>query len=425
MSISRLLVANRAEIALRVLDAAAAVGVASVAVHAADESSGARHVERADEAHRLPGSGPAAYLDADALLEVAARGRCDAVHPGYGFLAENAGFARRCVDAGLVWVGPDPAALELFGDKVRARAHARRLGVPVPAGTPGAVDLAGARAFAGSHGGPVMIKAVGGGGGRGMRVVAAGDDLAAAWERCRSEAVAAFGNGGLYVEELRAGARHVEVQLVGDDTAVLALGDRDCSVQRRNQKLVELAPAPGLPAGVRAALHDAAVRLTGGLRGVATAEFLVDGDGPVFLEVNPRIQVEHTVTEEVTGVDLWWPSCASRPGRRSARSGWPSPRRRAEPHCRYGSTRRRSAPTAVSDRARARSPVSSRRRGAGSGSTPTPIPDTSSIRATTRCWPSSSSPAPTCPPPRHGRRGHWTRSRSRAWRPTAACSPPC
>jgi acetyl/propionyl-CoA carboxylase alpha subunit/acetyl-CoA carboxylase carboxyltransferase component len=303
MSICRLLVANRGEIALRVLDAAAGLGVATVAVHAADES-GARHVERADAAHRLPGSGPGAYLDADALLDVALRAGCDAVHPGYGFLSESAAFARRCVEAGLTWVGPAPGLLELFGDKTAARAHARRLGVPVPAGSDGPVDLAGARAVAAACDGPVMIKAVAGGGGRGIRVVAPGDDLAAAFARCRSEAGAAFGDGALYVEELRTGVRHVEVQLLGDGATVLAVGDRDCSVQRRHQKLVEVAPAPGLPDGLRGALHDAAVRLTGGLRGVATAEFLVDGGTFAFLEVNPRIQVEHTVTEEVTGLDL-------------------------------------------------------------------------------------------------------------------------
>ncbi len=271
MSISRLLVANRGEIAQRVLDAAADLGLDAVAVH---------------------GDGPAAYLDVDALL--AAGSGCDAVHPGYGFLSEDAGFARAAVAAGMTWVGPSPEFLELFGDKASARAHAVALGVPVAAGT-GPVDLAAARAFAAGVDGPVMLKAVGGGGGRGLRVVAPGEDLAAAYERCRSEA-----GGAVLVEELRTGARHVEVQLIGDGQRVLALGDRDCSLQRRHQKIIEFAPAADVPAG----LHDAAVRLAGGLRGVATAEVLVDAAGFVFLEVNPRIQVEHTVTEEVTGVDL-------------------------------------------------------------------------------------------------------------------------
>ncbi|MFC4949662.1 acetyl-CoA carboxylase family protein [Pseudonocardia sp. GCM10023141] len=294
MPVSRVLVANRGEIALRIADAAAEQRVEAVRVRAADEPG---------DAEPLPGRGPTAYLDGAALIAVARRTGCDAVHPGYGFLSESATFATACLDAGLVWVGPTPELLALFGDKAAARAHAMRCDVPVPAGTDGAVDVEGALKFAATTGGPVLIKAVAGGGGRGMRVVGRGDDLAAAFERCRSEAVAAFGDGTLYVEELRTGARHIEVQLAGDGSRVVALGDRDCSVQRRHQKLVEIAPA-ALADGARSALHAAAVRLTAGLRGVATAEFLVDAAGFVFLEVNPRIQVEHTVTEEVTGLDL-------------------------------------------------------------------------------------------------------------------------
>ncbi|MGY1616029.1 carboxyl transferase domain-containing protein [Geodermatophilus sp. SYSU D00691] len=304
MPITRLLVANRGEVAVRVLRTATALGLRTVAVAPADDA-GSLHVRRADDAVRLPGSGPAAYLDAAAVVGAAVSAGADAVHPGYGFLAESPELARRCADAGLVFVGPDPAVLELFGDKVRARARAAQLGIPVLAAT-GATDADGARAFLRGVGGPVMVKALAGGGGRGQQPVAAEDELAAALERCRSEAQAAFGVGDVYVERLLTGARHVEVQLAGDGTAVAALGDRDCSLQRRRQKLVEIAPAPALDDRLRTALAGAAVALGSdvGLRGLATVEFLVCADEFVFLEVNPRLQVEHTVTEEVTGLDL-------------------------------------------------------------------------------------------------------------------------
>ncbi|MGY1603526.1 carboxyl transferase domain-containing protein [Geodermatophilus sp. SYSU D00815] len=304
MPITRLLVANRGEVAVRVLRTAAAVGLRTVAVAPADDA-GSPHARRADDAVRLPGSGPAAYLDAAAVVAAAVAAGADAVHPGYGFLAESPELARRCADAGLVLVGPDAAALELFGDKVRARARAEELGVPVLPAT-GATDLAGARDFLRRVGGPVLVKALAGGGGRGQQPVTAEAELAEALERCRSEARAAFGAGDVYVERLLTGARHVEVQLAGDGADVVALGDRDCSLQRRRQKLVEIAPAPALDDGVRAALAGAAVALGGsvGYRGLATVEFLVRGSEFAFLEVNPRLQVEHTVTEEVTGLDL-------------------------------------------------------------------------------------------------------------------------
>ncbi|MFC4003742.1 acetyl-CoA carboxylase family protein [Prauserella oleivorans] len=308
MPVSKLLVANRGEIAVRILDSAAVLGIPTVAVHPGDDADCA-HVHRADEALRLDGSGPAAYLDAEQLVRAAQRTGCDAVHPGYGFLSENAAFAARCARAGITFVGPDPETIELLGDKARARARARELGIPVLDGTDGPTDLEAARAFldALGPGGAVMVKALAGGGGRGMRPVLRAEELPGAFERARSEAENAFGDGALYVERLLPHARHIEVQLVGDGTgAVTHLGDRDCSVQRRRQKLVEMAPAPALAAGVRERLHTASVAFgqSIALRGLATVEFLVAGTEIAFLEVNPRIQVEHTVTEEVTGIDL-------------------------------------------------------------------------------------------------------------------------
>ncbi|QKW36056.1 ATP-grasp domain-containing protein [Actinomadura sp. NAK00032] len=300
-----ILVANRGEIALRVVRAAAELGLRTVAVRTRDDAASA-HTRRADEVRALPGEGVAGYLDADALIAAAADAGAAAVHPGYGFLSENAAFAAGCAAAGLTFVGPRPELLELFGDKARARDLARAAGVPVAPGTGGAVDLAGAEAFAREHG-PVMLKALAGGGGRGMRVVADPAEMAAAYERCRSEALAAFGSGELYAEKYVPRARHIEVQVAGDGTgAVTHLWERDCSVQRRHQKLIEVAPAPALPAGTRDALLDAALRMAARVRyeSLGTFEFLVAGAEFWFLEANPRLQVEHTVTEEITGVDL-------------------------------------------------------------------------------------------------------------------------
>ncbi|MFG1855302.1 carboxyl transferase domain-containing protein [Actinomadura geliboluensis] len=300
-----ILVANRGEIALRVVRAAAELGLRTVAVRTRDDAASA-HTRRADEVRELPGEGVAGYLDADALIAAAKDAGAAAVHPGYGFLSENAAFAAGCAAAGLAFVGPRPELLELFGDKARARDLARAAGVPVAPGTGGAVDLAGAEAFAREHG-PVMLKALAGGGGRGMRVVEDPDEMAAAYERCRSEALASFGSGDLYAEKYVPRARHIEVQVAGDGTgAVTHLWERDCSVQRRHQKLIEVAPAPALPAATRDALLEAAVRMAARVRyeGLGTFEFLVAGAEFWFLEANPRLQVEHTVTEEITGVDL-------------------------------------------------------------------------------------------------------------------------
>jgi acetyl/propionyl-CoA carboxylase alpha subunit/acetyl-CoA carboxylase carboxyltransferase component len=311
--IERLLVANRGEIAVRILRAAADLGIATVAVYAEDEAS-ALHTRQADEARALNGSGAAAYLDIDGIVATAKASGCDAVHPGYGFLSENAAFARRCAEEGIVFVGPSVAILELFGDKVQAREAARRAGVPVLAGSSGPTSLDEARGFfeALGAGGALMIKAVAGGGGRGMRVVRRLDELDEAYARCRSEARAAFGSDGVYVERLVEHARHIEVQIIGDGTgAVSQLGERDCSIQRRQQKIVEIAPAPGLPADLRDRVVAAAVRLAESVRydSLGTCEFLVDsdqtvGEGFAFIEANARLQVEHTITEAVTGIDL-------------------------------------------------------------------------------------------------------------------------
>ena len=302
----KLLVANRGEIAVRIMRTAAEMGVATVAMYPADDAV-SLHVREADEAVLLPGGGTAAYLSIDAVIDAARAQGCDFVHPGYGFLAENADFARACEAAGLIFVGPRPATLALFGDKARARAQAQACGIAVLPGTAKPVTLSEARAFAEKHG-AVMLKAIAGGGGRGMRAVERLDDLDAAYVRCGSEAAGAFGDDRLYVERLLRRARHIEVQVIGDGTgAARHLWDRECSLQRRHQKLIEWAPTIGLPEATRSALLDGAVRMAAAaeLRSLATFEFLIGEDGDwAFIEANPRIQVEHTVTEDVTGLDL-------------------------------------------------------------------------------------------------------------------------
>src|SRR5881296_1834745 len=311
MSLARLLAANRGEVAIRIARAAADLGIPTVGVFSEDDA-GCLHVRHVDAARPLSGRGPRAYLDVEQLLAVARETGCDAVHPGYGFLSEQADFARRCAEAGLTFVGPRPETLALLGDKLAARALAERCGVPVLRGTSGPTGMEEARAFLAALGKSeaALVKAVAGGGGRGMRVVRRPEELDEAWARCRSEAQAAFGSGDLYVEALLPRARHVEVQVVGDGSgAVSHLGERDCTLQRRHQKLVEVAPAPGLTGELRARLAGAAVRMAAEVRyaGVGTLEFLLDADEPsrlAFIEANPRLQVEHTVTEEVTGIDL-------------------------------------------------------------------------------------------------------------------------
>ncbi|CAN7635794.1 carbamoyl-phosphate synthase large subunit [Variovorax paradoxus] len=310
---SKVLIANRGEIAVRLVRALRDLGIASVAVHARDDAS-ALHVQLADVAVALDAAGPSAYLDVAALIGVAKAQGCDAVHPGYGFLSERADFAEACAEAGLVFIGPAPEQLALFGDKARARALATQCDVPVMPGSAGAVTLAQAQAFfaeqqaQGAAG--VMIKAIGGGGGRGMRAVMNADELSEAHARCMSEAKAAFGVEGVYVERLMRNARHIEIQVLGDGQAVASLGERECTLQRRFQKLVEIAPSPSLPDALRTSITQAALRMAqaAGYRSLGTFEFLVDAQSPtlpfVFIEANPRLQVEHTVTEAVTGLDL-------------------------------------------------------------------------------------------------------------------------
>ncbi|SEL61207.1 Acetyl-CoA carboxylase, carboxyltransferase component [Blastococcus sp. DSM 46786] len=302
---ARLLIANRGEIAVRIARAAAAEGWTSVAVTAVDEPD-APHLAAADEAHVLPGSGPAAYLDAAAIVQAALATGCDLVHPGYGFLSETPDLTRACAAAGLAIVGPAAEDLAVLGDKALTRTRAAEAGVPVPRAADGdAAAVAGLL----DHVGAVMLKARFGGGGRATRVLRQGEDVAASLEAVQREAHVAFGSGEVLAEELVERARHIEVQLLGDGRgSVVALGDRDCSLQRNRQKVVEIAPAPRLPDSVRAALAGAARAVVGStFRGLATVEFLVPADDParfVFLECNPRLQVEHTVTEETLGLDL-------------------------------------------------------------------------------------------------------------------------
>ena len=314
MSLTSLLIANRGEIAIRIARAAAELGIRTVAIFSEDDAQ-SLHTQKTDEALPLQGRGAAAYLDIEQILALATQAGCDAIHPGYGFLSENAEFAKRCAEAAVTFVGPQVETLALFGDKGQARILAERCGVPVLPGTSGATSVDEAKAFLASlgAGGAVMIKALAGGGGRGMRAVQAVDDIEAAYARCQSEANAAFGSGDVYVEQLIPRARHIEVQVVGDGSgAVSQLGERECSIQRRNQKLVEIAPSPGLLPELRERLSSAAVRLAREVHyaSLGTFEFLVNaehgGDNATFafIEANARLQVEHTVTEEVTGVDL-------------------------------------------------------------------------------------------------------------------------
>jgi acetyl/propionyl-CoA carboxylase alpha subunit/acetyl-CoA carboxylase carboxyltransferase component len=312
MSVTRLLIANRGEIAIRIARAAAELGMHTVAVFSEDDAA-SLHLRKTDETRALRGRGAAAYLDIEQIIALAKDAGCDAIHPGYGFLSENARFARRCAEQGIRFVGPDADTLDLFGDKVKARALAQRHQVPVLAGTASATSLEQAQAFLASlNGGAMMIKAVAGGGGRGMRSVQRAQDVAAAYARCRSEALAAFGNADVYVEQLVACARHIEVQVIGDGHGVTHLWERECTLQRRHQKLIEVAPSPTLPHPLQRRIIDAALRMAEATRyaSLGTFEFLVDASDHTphppfyFIEANARLQVEHTVTEEVTGIDL-------------------------------------------------------------------------------------------------------------------------
>jgi len=306
----KLLIANRAEIAIRIHRAASELGIETLAVAPADDAA-CLHTRRADGWVELAGQGAAAYLDIEQLIGVAEREGCDAVHPGYGFLSENAGFARRCHEAGIRFVGPTPDQLALLGDKLAARALASECGVEILAGTTEAATPAQAKAMFDEHaeGFRLVVKAVAGGGGRGMRVVDSISAVDAAFERCAKEAESFFGSPDLYLERFVADARHLEVQIFGDGGGgVVDLGERECSLQRQNQKIVEQAPAHGLDPEVRAEVIDAARRMAERVDylSLGTFEFLVDRETgrATFMEANPRLQVEHTVTEMVTGVDL-------------------------------------------------------------------------------------------------------------------------
>ncbi|HYP45114.1 MAG TPA: biotin carboxylase N-terminal domain-containing protein [Propionibacteriaceae bacterium] len=309
MGIRKVLVANRGEIAVRVIRAAADATLTSVAVYAEPDAD-ALFVQLADEAYALGGAGPAeTYLDIAKILEVARRSGADAVHPGYGFLAENAAFAQAVLDAGLVWIGPPPAAIEALGDKVQARHIAQQVGAPLVPGTPDPVSGADeVVAFAEQYGLPIAIKAAYGGGGRGLKVAREMGEIGALYESAVREATSAFGRGECFVERYLDQPRHVETQCLADSSGhVVVVSTRDCSLQRRHQKLVEEAPAPFLTTEQTEQLYRSSKEIlrAAGYVGAGTCEFLVGRDGTIsFLEVNTRLQVEHPVSEEVSGLDL-------------------------------------------------------------------------------------------------------------------------
>ncbi len=305
----KVLIANRAEIAVRVARACRDAGLTSVAIYA-DADLDAQHVRLADEAYALGGSTPGeTYLDIAKVLDIAKRSGADAIHPGYGFLSENAAFAAAVIDAGLTWIGPPPAAIDALGDKVKARHIAADVGAPLTPGTPNPVaGVDEVLAFVDAHGLPVAVKAAFGGGGRGLKVARTREEIPELFDSAVREAIAAFGRGECFVERYLDKPRHVETQLLADQHGqVVVVGTRDCSLQRRHQKVVEEAPAPFLTDDQRGQLYAAskAIAAAAGYVGAGTCEFLVAQDGTIsFLEVNTRLQVEHPVTEQTSGVDL-------------------------------------------------------------------------------------------------------------------------
>ena len=308
--IKSVLVANRGEIAIRVFRACNEMGIRTVAIYSKEDAL-SLHRNQADEAY-LVGRGKKpvdAYLDIEDIIRIAHEHDVDAIHPGYGFLSENAKFARRCKEEGIIFIGPNVEHLEMFGDKVNARIQAKLANIPMIPGSDGPLkDFDELEAFAKTHGFPLMIKAVNGGGGRGMRAVSRMEELRDAYDRAKSEAKMAFGDDDVYVEKLIVEPKHIEVQVIGDTHGnVVHLHERDCSVQRRHQKVVEMAPAFAVPVETRQKICDAAVQIMKNVHyvGAGTVEFLVTNDGNFyFIEVNPRIQVEHTITEMVTGIDI-------------------------------------------------------------------------------------------------------------------------
>ena len=416
--ITKVLIANRGEIAVRIARACKDSGIGSVAVYA-DPDRDALHVKVADEAYALGGATPGdSYLVQEKLLDVAKRSGADAVHPGYGFLAENASFAQAVMDAGLVWIGPSPSAIDSLGDKVKARHIAAKAKAPLVPGTPDPVESAiEVIDFAEKHGLPVAIKAAYGGGGRGLKVARTLEEIPELFDSATREAVAAFGRGECFVERYLDKPRHVETQCLADTHGnVVVVSTRDCSLQRRHQKLVEEAPAPFLSDSQNAELYRAskAILKEAGYTGAGTCEFLVGQDGTIsFLEVNTRLQVEHPVTEEVTGIDLVREQFRIANGEPLGYSD-PAPRAHSIEFRINGEDAGRNFLPAP-----ARSACSSHRRARACASTAASSRATPSPARSTRCWPSSSSPATTASRPCSAPAAPWPSS------PSRACPPCC
>ena len=314
MTLKKILIANRGEIAIRIARAASDMNITTVSIYSEDDAS-SLHVQSTDESFGLDGEGVAAYLDIDQVVEIAKKSGADSIHPGYGFLAENPGFAKRCQEEGIVFIGPSVEMLELFGDKGKARLAAQKSNVPTPAGLEGPITLESAKDFFSNleEGSGMMLKAIAGGGGRGTRAIKNPSEVERLFKRCQSEAKRSFGNGDLYAEQLVENARHIEVQIIGDNFGnVTHLWERECSIQRRYQKLVEIAPAPFITQSLRDQIIESAINLAVdvGYCNLGTFEFLAyqsggsEYDSFVFIEGNARLQVEHTVTEEITGIDI-------------------------------------------------------------------------------------------------------------------------